>query len=392
VSSSPKVPLLDLKAQYATIRSEVQEAIERVFESQAFIMGPEVMALEEEIAAYCATRFAIGCASGSDALLLALMALGVGPGDEVVCPAYTFFATGGAIARLGAKPVYADIDSASYNLDPGAARVAARRCKRLKAFLPVHLFGQAADMEAYLDLSREFGVPLIEDAAQAIGTRDASGHPTGSRGTVGCFSFFPSKNLGAFGDAGILTTQDETLADRLQILRLHGGRPKYYHRVIGINSRLDALQAAILRVKLRHLDSWTKARQQNAQWYDEAFAAAGARPGDVLLGGPGLALRTPLPAAPPARHIYNQYVIRVPAALRDALRTFLSDHGIGSEIYYPVSLHLQECFAYLGGRAGDLPASAAAARETLALPVYPELRPEQKEHVVARVVEFLKAT
>jgi len=389
MSSSPKVPLLDLKAQYATLRSEVQEAIERVLESQGFIMGPEVTALEKEIAAYCDARFAIGCASGSDALLLALMALGVGPGDEVVCPAYTFFATGGAIARLGAKPVYADIDPASYNLDPGAARVAARRCKRLKAFLPVHLFGQAADMEAYLDLSREFGVPLIEDAAQAIGTRDASGHPTGSRGTVGCFSFFPSKNLGAFGDAGILTTQDPDLSERLQILRVHGGRPKYYHRVIGINSRLDALQAAILRVKLRHLDAWTKGRQENAAWYDQAFAAAGAKPSDVPLGGTGLTLRTPKPAAPPARHIYNQYVIRVPATLRDGLRKHLSDHGIGTEVYYPVCLHLQECFAYLGGRKGDLPASEAAARETLALPVYPELLPEQKEHVVACVVEFL---
>jgi dTDP-4-amino-4,6-dideoxygalactose transaminase len=384
-----KVPLLDLKAQYQTIREEVRVALDLVLESQSFILGSEVSALEAEIAAYCDTRFAIGCASGSDALLLALMAVGVGPGDEVVCPAYTFFATGGSIARLGASPVYADIDPVSFNLDPASARSAALRCTRLKAFLPVHLFGQAADTDAHLALGREFGVPVIEDAAQAIGTRDAAGHAAGSRGAVGCFSFFPSKNLGAFGDAGIMTTQDPELADRLEILRVHGSRPKYFHRVVGINSRLDALQAAVLRVKLRHLDAWTKARQENAAWYDRAFAAAGAQPGDAPLDGSGLTLRTPMPVVAPARHIYNQYVIRVPAHLRDPLRQHLTEHGVGTEIYYPVCLHLQECFAYLGGREGDLPVSEAAARETLALPIYPELTREQQAYVVARVVEYV---
>jgi len=308
----------------------------------------------------------------------------------VVCPAYTFFATGGAIARLGAKPVYVDIDPATYNIDADAAREAARGCRRLKAFLPVHLFGQAADLDAFLSLGHELGVPVIEDAAQAIGTRDAAGHRVGSRSTIGCFSFFPSKNLGAFGDGGILTTRDPELAERMQVLRVHGGKPKYYHRVIGINSRLDSLQAAILRVKLQHLDAWTKGRQENAAAYDAAFAAAGARTSDVPLRSGGLPLRTPLALPAPASHIYNQYVIRVPAALRDGLRKHLADHGVGTEVYYPMCLHLQECFAYLGGRPGDLPASEAAAHETLALPVYPELRPEQKEHVVATVVEFLR--
>jgi len=392
VTTPPKVPLLDLRAQYASIRDEVRAAIDRVVEGQGFIMGPEVSGLEKEIAAYCDTAFAIGCASGSDALLLALSALDVGPGDEVVCPAYTFFATAGAISRLGARPVFADIDPVTYNLDVGSAGAAARGCTRLKAILPVHLFGQAVDMDAFLALADELGVPLVEDAAQAIGTLDARGRRVGSLGRVGCFSFFPSKNLGAFGDGGILTTEDEALADRLSILRVHGGRPKYYHRVVGMNSRLDALQAAVLRVKLRHLDDWTKRRQENATWYDSAFAAAGAAGSDVPLAeATELPLRTPHPAPAPASHIYNQYVIRVPAARRDPLRAHLSEHGIGSEIYYPVCLHLQDCFADLGGGEGDLPASEAAARETLALPVYPELAPAQRQHVVDTVVGFLRA-
>lgn len=384
-----KVPLLDLKAQYRTIRDDVLAAIDRVLESQSFILGSEVTELETEIAAYCESRFAVGCASGSDALLLALMAVGVGPGDEVVCPAYTFFATGGSIARLGATPVWADIDPITFNLDPEAARATALRCTRLKAFLPVHLFGQAADVDAYLALGREFGVPVIEDAAQAIGTRDATGRTAGSRGSVGCFSFFPSKNLGAFGDAGVLTTQEADIADRLAILRVHGSKPKYHHRLIGINSRLDALQAAVLRVKLPHLDDWTRARQENAAWYDRVFAEAGATAGDFRSSDATLELRTPQPPQPPARHIYNQYVIRVPAPLRDGLRQHLAGHGIGTEIYYPVCLHLQECFAYLGGKQGDLPASEAAARETLALPIYPEITREQQGYVVARIVEYV---
>jgi len=388
---SHHVPLLDLKAQYAAIRDEVRDAIDRVVESQSFIMGPEVKALEEEIASYTNARHAVGCASGSDALLLALMAVGVAPGDEVICPSYTFFATGGSIARLGAKPVYVDIDPRTYNMEPDLVRRAAARCRRLRVILPVHLFGQAADMAAYTSLAEELGAALIEDAAQALGARDSDGIPVGTRGALGCFSFFPSKNLGAFGDAGLVTSNDAALADRVALLRLHGGRPKYYHSVVGLNSRLDALQAAILRVKLRYLDNWTKDRQQHAAYYDDAFAAAGAKVSGVPLSSEGLPLRTPVPASAPARHIYNQYVIRVPASLRDPLRQRLSQVGIGSEIYYPVGLHLQECFAYLGGREGDLPETESAARETLALPIYPELTRKQQDAVVREVVDFLRS-
>jgi len=387
---SHQVPLLDLKAQHATIRDEVRDAIDRVVESQNFIMGPEVQALEEEIASYTSARHAVGCASGSDALLLALMAVGVSPGDEVVCPSYTFFATAGSIARLGAKPVYVDIDPRTYNMDPELARRAAARCKRLRALMPVHLFGQAADMAAYTALAEQLGVALIEDAAQALGTRDSDGIPVGTRGALGCFSFFPSKNLGAFGDAGLVTSNDAALADRVALLRVHGGRPKYYHSVVGLNSRLDALQAAILRVKLRHLDTWTKGRQEHAAYYDDAFAAAGAKVSGVPFSAGGLPLRTPAPAPAPARHIYNQYVIRVPAQLRDPLRQHLSQMGIGTEIYYPVGLHLQECFAFLGGREGDLPETESAARETLALPVYPELTRKQLDAVVREVLNFVR--
>jgi dTDP-4-amino-4,6-dideoxygalactose transaminase len=385
------VPLLDLKAQYASMKGEIAAAINEVVESQHFIMGPVIQALEKEIAAYCGAKHAIGCASGSDALLLALMALGVGPGDEVICPSYTFFATGGSIARIGAKPIYADIDPATYNMDPAHVGALARKCKRLKAIMPVHLYGQAADMDAYLDLGREFGVPIIEDAAQAIGTLDAGGALVGSRGTIGCFSFFPSKNLGGFGDGGIMTTNDDRLADLLGILRVHGGKPKYYHKVIGINSRLDALQAAVLRVKLRHLDSWHAGRAKNAAFYDRAFAEAGASTSASSMAEADLPVLTPQPASAPARHIYNQYVIRVPAAQRDELRDRLTKAGVGTEIYYPVPLHLQECFAYLGGAKGDLPESEAAANETIALPIYPELTRAQLQHVVNAVVDFLRA-
>ena len=386
------VPLLDLKAQYASIRTEIAGAIDEVLESQWFIMGPVVKALEEEIAAYCHARFAIGCASGSDALLLALMALGVGPGDEVICPSYTFFATAGSIHRLGARPVFADIDPATYNLDPASVREAAQGLTRLKAIMPVHLFGQAVDMDAFLGIGRDLGVPIIEDAAQAIGTRDDAGEPAGSRGAIGCFSFFPSKNLGAFGDAGLCTTNDEALAETMGILRVHGGKPKYYHRVVGVNSRLDAIQAAVLRVKLRHLDGWTEGRQANAAWYDAAFAAAGATSSDTPLSEGGFPLRTPAPidASTPARHIYNQYVVRVPAEMRDALRDEMKDRGIGTEVYYPVPLHLQECFTDLGGAEGDLPHTEQAARETIALPIYAELTEEQRGHVARMIVEVVE--
>ena len=383
------VPLLDLRAQYVTIKREIDEAIRGVLKSQRFILGPEVASLEEEIATYCGARFAIGCASGSDAILLALMALDIGSGDEVICPSYTFFATAGSIARLGAVPVFADIDPVTYNVEAESVRDAATRCSRLKAIIPVHLFGQTVDMSAYLALGEELSVPIIEDAAQALGSRDSDGKPAGSRGSIGCFSFFPSKNLGSFGDAGILTTNDADLAESMKTLRVHGSKPKYYHKEIGFNSRLDAIQAAILRVKLRHLEVWHEGRRENAEMYDGAFAAAGAATSAVPLTAGGFPLRTPQPPSGEATHIYNQYVIRVPSPLRDSLRQHLQEQRIGTEIYYPVPLHLQECFAYLGYAQGDLPESESAAQESLALPIYPELSDEQLAHVAETVIAYV---
>jgi dTDP-4-amino-4,6-dideoxygalactose transaminase len=390
VTQEVTVPLLELKTQYEAIKDEVSEAIRGVMENQRWVMGPEVTGLEQEIAALCGTTHAIGCGSGSDAILLALLALGVRPGDEVVCPTYTFFSTAGSVALLGAKPVFADIEPATYNVDLDSVRAAARRCTRLKAIMPVHLYGQCVDMTAFTELSRELGVPIIEDAAQAIGSLDTDGRPAGSRGAIGCFSFYPSKNLGAIGDGGIVTTNDPDLADRLTKLRMHGETSQYHHALVGFNARLDAIQAAVLRVKLRHLDSWTKGRRANAAFYDEAFAAAGAKTSAEPLGGGGLPLRTPRPAAGRASHIYNQYVIRVPAAIRDELRAHLAERGVGSAIYYPVPLHLQECFANLGGAVGDLPHAEAAAKETLALPIFPDLARAQLEHVAATVIAFLQ--
>ena len=383
-----KVPLLDLKAQYGTIRGEIEETLARVVESQQFILGQEVKRLEEEVAAYSESGLGIGCGSGSDALLLALMALDVGVGDEVICPTYTFFATAGAISRLGARPVFADIDPVTYNISVDSVRELGARCTNLKAIIPVHLYGQAADTAAVQVVAGELGVPVIEDAAQAIGTRDGEGLRVGARDTLTCFSFFPSKNLGAFGDAGMVVCRNETHAERIAMLRVHGSKPKYYHPAVGINSRLDALQAAILRVKLRHLDSWTKARQQNAAHYDAAFSAAGAGTSADEVAPAGLPIRTPAVAAPPATHIYNQYVIRVPGEKRDALRAHLAEKEIGTEIYYPLPLHLQECFADVGGKAGDCPEAEAAAASTLALPVYPELTRAHLDHVVQSVVDF----
>jgi dTDP-4-amino-4,6-dideoxygalactose transaminase len=402
-SSQPAVPLLDLKAQYATIRDEVRAVIDEVCESQMFVLGKWVGELETATAAYVGSKFAIGCASGSDAIMLALMALGIGKAgayaggtgderDEVLCPSYTFFATGGYIVRAGATPVFAEIDPTTYNVDPDSLRAAAKKCRRLKAIMPVHLFGQAADMDAMLEISRELGVPVIEDAAQAIGTRDATGARVGTRGAIGCFSFFPSKNLGAFGDGGILTTSDPNLADRLNQLRVHGMKPKYYHKWVGVNSRLDSLQAAVLNVKLKLLDVWTSARQRNAAHYDRAFAAAGAlTSASPWATDSRLPLRTPQPVTGKSSHIYNQYVIRVPAELRDPLRVHLSQHNIGSEVYYPVPLHQQECFAHLGYRTGDLPETEAAAKETIALPIYPELTAQQLDRVSSAIVQYLLA-
>jgi dTDP-4-amino-4,6-dideoxygalactose transaminase len=385
-----RVPSLDLRAQYASIREEVRAAVDRVFESQVFVLGPEVEALERELAAYCEARFAIGCGSGSDALLLALQAAGVGAGDEVICPSFTFFATAGSATRLGARPVFADIDPASYTLDPDAARRAAARCRRLRAIVPVDLYGRPADLAALGALADELGVALVEDAAQAIGARDASGRRVGGAARIACFSFYPSKNLGGAGEGGLVTTDDEALAARVVRLRVHGSSRRYVHEEIGMNARLDAIQAAVLRVKLRHLDAWGEARRRHAAAYDADFASAGARPVPLPLEAGGLALRTPAPLAAPALHAQHQYVVRVPAERRDALRAHLTVRGVDSDVYYPVGLHQQRCFDGIAERV-PLPETERAAREVLALPIHPELSDAQRRHVVASVVEFLKA-
>jgi dTDP-4-amino-4,6-dideoxygalactose transaminase len=386
------VPLLDLKAQFAQIRAEVMPAIEQVCASQHFILGAHVHALEEEIARYCGASAGIGVSSGTDALLLALMALGIGAGDEVITSPFTFFATAGTIARTGARPVFCDIDPVTFNLSPAAVQAFIdERCVRqggqlvnratggrVRALMPVHLYGQSADMDPLMAIARQHGLKVIEDAAQAIGTACTNGQRVGTFGDVGCFSFFPSKNLGAFGDAGLCTTNDAELAESMRVLRVHGGKPKYFHAVIGGNFRIDELQAAVLRVKLKYLDGWTEGRQHNAAYYDSAFA-------DAALGQE---LRTPV-AIEGGRHIFNQYVVRVQR--RDALKQRLAERGIGTEIYYPVPLHLQACFAYLNHRAGDFPHSERAAEETLALPIYPELERAQLAHVVATIAEFYRA-
>lgn len=369
-----KIPLLDLKAQFKTIEKDVREAMERVFASQHFILGPEVAALEEQVASYTGCKHGIGVTSGSDALLISLMVLGIKPGDEVITTPFTFFATVGAIARMGAKPVFVDIEPNSFNIDP--KKFEAAITERTKAAIPVHLFGQCADMTPIMKICEAKKIPIIEDAAQAIGT-EYQGKRAGSIGTIGCFSFFPSKNLGAMGDGGMTTTNDPELAEKLKIFRAHGSKPKYFHKYIGGNFRLDALQAVILQAKLKHLDSWSKGRQENAATYDRLFKEAGAekwitlpwrRSGD--------------------RHIFNQYVIRAPK--RDELRKFLADNGVSTEIYYPLSLHMQECFAYLGHKEGDFPESEKAAAGSLALPIYPELTTSQQERVVSTICDFVE--
>lgn len=366
------VPLLDLKAQYATIREETRAAMDRVAESQYFILGPEVKALEEEVAAYSQTRYGIGVSSGTDALLVALMALNIGPGDEVVTTPYTFFATAGCVARLGAKAVFVDIDPASYNIDPAALEAAIT--PRTRAIMPVHLYGQMAPMDPIMAVAERHGLGVIEDAAQAIGAED-HGRRAGSIGQLGCFSFFPSKNLGGFGDGGMVVTNNSELAEQVTLLRGHGAKPKYYHKFVGGNFRLDALQAAVLRVKLPYLDQWTAGRQRNAAIYRQLFTEMGLT---EVIG---------LPAElPNMRHIYNQFVIRSKA--RDALMAHLKQHEIGTEIYYPVPMHLQECFADLGYHQGDFPESERAANETLALPIYPELTEEMLRTVVEVIARF----
>lgn len=369
------VPLLDLKAQYATIRDEVRAAVDGVLESQMCILGPAVTACEAELAAYCRCPQAITVSSGSDALLISLMAEDIVPGDEVITTPYTFFATAGAIARLGAKPVFVDIDPKTYNIDP--AQIEAKITSRTKAIMPVHLYGQCADMDPIMAIADKRGIPVIEDAAQAIGS-EYKGRRAGSIGRYGCFSFFPSKNLGAAGDGGLVTTCDAALGEKLRILRTHGSKPKYYHAMIGGNFRFDALQAVIVSVKLKHLDNWTAGRQANAARYRKLFEAAGLTKNGLVQ----------LPVEMPGyRHIYNQFVIRVPQ--REALQAFLKDQKIGNEVYYPVPLHLQKCFAYLGHKEGDFPHSELAAKETLALPIYPELSDAQAEWVVEAIRQFL---
>jgi dTDP-4-amino-4,6-dideoxygalactose transaminase len=396
-----KVPLLDLKAQYRTIKEEIMEALQGILEEQYFILGPRVVDLEEKIAAYSGCKYAVGVSSGSDALLICLMAEEIGPGDEVITTPYSFFATAGVIARLGAKPVFADIDSDTYTIH--ADSIEDKITPKTRAIIPVHLYGQCAGMDRIMEIARQRGLVVIEDAAQAIGAEYLSEtsapsriYRAGSMGDYGCFSFFPSKNLGGFGDGGMVVTNDPEKAEKLKILRVHGSKPKYYHAYVGGNFRLDAIQAAVLSAKLPHLEAWTAKRQQNASWYDRALqstdlvdrglikppkpiwkdACAGQSPFQNMgPGSPGFHY-----------HIYHQYVIATPR--RDELKAYLSYKDIGTEIYYPVPLHLQDCFKDLGYQQGSYPVSEQAARTTLALPVYPELTVEQKDYVVASIVEF----
>ncbi|MBW1866517.1 MAG: DegT/DnrJ/EryC1/StrS family aminotransferase [Deltaproteobacteria bacterium] len=374
-----KVLLLDLKAQYETIKEEVLSVTEQIYESQYFILGPHVQALEEQIAGYCQTAHAVGVSSGSDALLLSLMAADIKPGDRVLTTTYSFFATAGCIARLGAIPVFVDIDADTFNIDPDRmADVIEKMSKEersfVKAVIPVHLYGQCAEMEPILEIAAEHDLAVIEDAAQAIGS-EYKGQRAGSMGLCGCFSFFPSKNLGAFGDGGIITTDSDEFYEKLKILRGHGSHPKYYHKLVGGNFRLDALQAAIVSVKLKHLDTWTEKRQKNAALYGNLFARE------------GLTDFVRLPLEIQNRHIYNQFVILAPGQ-RDALRRFLGEAGIGTEVYYPVPMHLQECFAFLNCKKGDFPVAENAALNSMALPIYPELTDAQMAYVVEKTKEF----
>jgi dTDP-4-amino-4,6-dideoxygalactose transaminase len=363
------VPLLDLKAQYKTIKSEVDGAIAEVLESQHFILGPKVDQCEKAIAAYSKCSYAIGVSSGSDALLACLIAESIRAGDEVITTPYTFFATAGAIARLGATPIFVDIDPTTYNLD--TAQIQSKITPRTRAIIPVHLYGQMAEMDSVMRVAGEHGLVVIEDAAQALGA-EYKGRRAGSIGHYGCFSFFPSKNLGASGDGGMIVTNDGQRADKLRCLRSHGSKPKYYHKIIGGNFRLDAIQAAIVSAKLPHLDAWTAARQFNAKRYDQLFLDSG--------------LAISLPRVATDRHVFNQYVIRVPR--RDQLQAYLQKNGVGTEVYYPVPMHQQECFAYLGHSAGDFPESERAAAETMALPIHPELTEEQARYVVDTIRGF----
>jgi len=376
-----KIPFFDLAAQFKSIEDEIKSAMDEVFQNQQFILGSKVQALEETIAQYCRTRYAIGVASGSDALLLALMALGIGAGDEVLLPPFTFFATAGSVSRLGATPVFVDIDRETYNIDP--SKIEEKITLKTKAILPVHLFGQCADMGPLLKIAQKKNLFVIEDAAQALGAEykpnaGSQGRRAGQIGDLGCFSFYPTKNLGAFGDAGMVVTDSPALAEKVRLLRVHGSQPKYFHKTIGINSRLDTIQAAILLVKFKYLEKWTAERQKKAERYQGLFQ-------NLLSSVEGLKLPT---IQYQNRHIFHQYVIRVPE--RDRLRKFLAERGIGTDIYYPVPLHLQECYSFLKYHRGDLPNSEKASEEVLALPVYPELTEDQQKVVVDGIKAFYR--
>jgi len=369
------VPLLDLKAQYNTIREEIEPVIKDVIESQYFILGPKVKEFEQHAAEYCNTKYALGVSSGTDALLIALMAAGVEQGDEVITTNYSFFATAGSISRLNAKPVFVDIDPVTYNIDP--KKIEDKITSKTKVVIPVHLYGQSADMGPILDIAKRHNLMVIEDAAQAIGTEYADGRRAGSMGDIGCFSFFPSKNLGGFGDGGLVTTNDDELYQTLVYMRNHGAHPKYYHKMIGGNFRLDALQAAVLDVKLRHLDDWTAGRQKNADYYDAGIEAR------------ELLQKVKIPhRVNGGRHIFNQYILQV--SDRDELLKFLQGKNIGCEVYYPVTFNNQECFKYLGCKKGDFPLSEKAADETIAVPIYPELSTAQKDYVLDCITEHYK--
>ncbi len=378
------IPILDLKAQYATIKDEILAAIENVLESQQFILGPEVEALEKVLAEYCSCRYAFGVSSGTDALLLALMTIGVKPGDEVITPPYSFFATSGSIVRLGAVPVYVDIDPGTFNIQ--ADRVEQKVTQRTKAILPVHLAGQVADMDPLLEVAERYHLSVIEDACQAIGA-DYKDQRAGSIGDLGCFSFFPSKNLGGYGDGGLVTCNSAALADQVSLLRNHGQRPKYHNHVVGGNFRMDALQGAVLRAKFDHLENWTEARRYHASLYQQLFTQSGISiPIDQLKYKEGIVLPVETGFG---RHIYHLYMIRTKH--RDELAAYLKKHGIGSEVYYPVPLHLQECFSDMGYKPGDFPNSELAAKESLALPIYPELTEDMVSRVAETVIGFFKS-
>lgn len=376
ITSTRKIPLLDLAAQHAQIREEILAELIPLIDSQRFIMGPAVGELECKIAGYTQSRYAIGCASGSDALLLAWMALELGPGDKVITTPYSFFASAGSLARIGVEPVFVDIDPLTLNIDPNQVEDSLKRNTDVWAIQPVHLFGGCADMDPLLELGQKYGAVVVEDAAQAIGA-EYKGRRCGAIGAMGCFSFYPGKNLGAYGDAGLVATNDQTLADLLYKLRLHGGRDKYFHEVVGINSRIDTLQAAVLKIKMKHLDRWTEQRQQNAANYMNLFA--------------GLDLPITLPCVAPyqTRHVFNQFTIQ--CERRDELKAELAANGIGSEVYYPLPLHLQQCFSGLGYEKGDLPVSERVAEQALSLPVYPELTMEDQVYVVNAIAQFYKA-